>query len=252
MKRPLPDRVRFELRLHRAMGLTRWPSLRTRAESPEPGPTPEPVPMPEAVAASATASRAEALRQLEAEVRACTACRLCEERTHAVPGEGALDPPILFIGEGPGADEDRTGRPFVGRAGQLLDKMILAIQYQREQVYIANVVKCRPPGNRTPLPDEIARCRPFLERQIDLLRPAVICTLGSPATKTLLPEVGSISRARGRAYSYRNIPVVPTFHPAYLLRNPPAKRDAWNDLQHLARLAAELRSTRTSAEETSP
>jgi DNA polymerase len=188
-------------------------------------------------AATATVAEREAeLARIAQEVGACTRCKLCEQRNQAVPGEGALDPPILFIGEGPGADEDASGRPFVGRAGQLLDKMIAAIKLARSQVFIANIVKCRPPENRTPLPDEVGACAPFLERQIALLRPQLICTLGLPATRALLPEVRSISSVRGREFKLGAVPLVPTFHPAYLLRNPAAKPQAWDDLKLIARL----------------
>lgn len=160
---------------------------------------------------------------------------MCDYRTKTVPGEGALDPPILFVGEGPGADEDASGRPFVGRAGQLLDKMVAAIRFRRDEVFIANIIKCRPPANRTPEPDEVRACSSFLLRQIELLRPQLICTLGLPATRAFLPETGSISAVRGRERSWRGIPLVPTFHPAYLLRSPEAKHDAWADLKLIAR-----------------
>ncbi|MBL8841601.1 MAG: uracil-DNA glycosylase [Planctomycetes bacterium] len=179
--------------------------------------------------------RERLLTELSSEISTCQKCKLCETRTHAVPGEGALDPPILFIGEGPGADEDASGRPFVGKAGQLLDKMIAAIRFRRDEVYIANLVKCRPPGNRTPEPDEAAACLPYLERQIALLRPRLLCTLGLPSTRALLPEVRAISAVRGRLHSWRGLPLIPTFHPAYLLRNPDAKHDAWSDLKLVAR-----------------
>lgn len=181
------------------------------------------------------ADRERRLAELSGEISTCRKCKLCETRTHAVPGEGALDPPILFIGEGPGADEDATGRPFVGKAGQLLDKMIAAIRFRRDEVYIANLVKCRPPGNRTPEPDEAAACLPYLERQIALLRPRLLCTLGLPATRALLPEVRAISAVRGRLHAWRGLPLIPTFHPAYLLRTPEAKHDAWSDLKLVAR-----------------
>jgi DNA polymerase len=187
-------------------------------------------------AAASVAEREAELARIAQEVGACTRCKLCERRQHSVPGEGALDPPILFIGEGPGADEDATGRPFVGRAGQLLDKMIAAIKLKREQVYIANIVKCRPPENRQPEPDEVKACAPFLERQIATLRPRLICTLGLPATRALLPEVKAIGAVRGREFRLGPIPLVPTFHPAYLLRNPAAKPQAWEDLKSVARL----------------
>jgi uracil-DNA glycosylase len=179
---------------------------------------------------------ATALRLIREEIGDCRRCRLCEQRTKIVFGVGSAQSRLMFVGEGPGADEDATGRPFVGRAGQLLDKMIAAIRLKREQVYIANIVKCRPPENRTPEPDEVRACAPYLERQIATLRPRLICTLGLPATRALLPEVKAISAVRGREFRLGAIPLVPTFHPAYLLRNPAAKPQAWEDLKTVARL----------------
>ena len=152
---------------------------------------------------------------------------------------------LVFVGEAPGREEDRQGRPFVGSAGKLLTKMSEAMGFRREDVYICNVLKDRPPGNRTPLPEEVEACRPFLERQLWLIRPTVICTLGAVATKALLGPV-AITKVRGRLHAYevhgddpndsRAIPVMPTFHPAYLLRNPPAKRFVWQDLKAVKRL----------------
>ncbi len=257
------ERLQFELEVHQRAGLRRMKALQPPAPldvlpdrtpeptrpAPEPSRGPRPSGAPEVAGsadlfhvaqASSAMSREErqtALEQLGGEVRACQACKLAETRIKAVPGEGCLNPPILFIGEGPGADEDRSGRPFVGRAGQLLDKMIAAIGLARGEVYIANIVKCRPPGNRNPEPDEVKRCSPFLDRQIELIQPKLICTLGLPSTRTLVPTVRSISAARGRPVQYHGVPLVPTFHPAYLLRNPAAKRDAWSDLKLVAKLA---------------
>ena len=176
------------------------------------------------------------MKELAEEIASCKACRLCEHRRQVVPGEGALDPPILFVGEGPGEEEDKSGRPFVGRAGQLLDKMIQAIGLSREHVFIANVVKCRPPQNRTPEAGEIRACLPFLKRQIELIAPRMICTLGAPATRTLLPDATSISRVRGQTREYDGIPLIPTYHPAFLLRKPEFKRDAWEDLKKMQAL----------------
>jgi DNA polymerase len=139
----------------------------------------------------------------------------------------------MFVGEGPGEDEDRQGEPFVGRAGQLLTKMIEAMGYRREDVYIANVVKCRPPGNRNPEPDEIEACEPFLRAQIDAIRPRVLVALGKFAAQTLLREATPISRLRGRWFEYEGVRLMPTFHPAYLLRSPNEKGKAWEDLQHV-------------------
>jgi DNA polymerase len=137
----------------------------------------------------------------------------------------------MFVGEAPGADEDEQGRPFVGRAGQLLTKMIEAMGYTREQVYIANIIKCRPPNNRNPEPDEIESCSPFLDHQIRLINPQVIVTLGKFAGQTLLQTPIPITKLRGSWHRYKNIDVMPTYHPAYLLRNPSAKKDVWTDLQ---------------------
>jgi DNA polymerase len=151
-------------------------------------------------------------------------------------GEGDVDAKIFFIGEGPGENEDLTGRPFVGRAGQLLDKMIVAMGLTREQVYIANVVKCRPPQNRTPLPDEVATCTPYLERQLNIVRPRVIVTLGRPATAYMLndPKL-TMGRARGHWHQWRGIKLMPTFHPSYVLRSytPETRRAVWSDLQQV-------------------
>jgi DNA polymerase len=230
------DRIRFELEVHRRAGLKRLPARAPAAATAPAIARPLFVPGGATAASVTVAEREDELARLAQEITACTRCKLCERRHHAVPGEGALDPPILFIGEGPGADEDATGRPFVGRAGQLLDKMIAAIRLKREQVYIANIVKCRPPENRTPEPDEVRACAPYLERQIATLRPRLICTLGLPATRALLPEVKAISAVRGREFRLGAIPLVPTFHPAYLLRNPAAKPQAWEDLKTVARL----------------
>jgi DNA polymerase len=163
----------------------------------------------------------------------CTRCRLHEGRTNIVFGVGDPRARLMFVGEGPGADEDAQGEPFVGRAGQKLNDMIRAIGLEREKVYIANVVKCRPPDNRDPKPDEIATCSPFLVEQIEAIRPRVIVTLGSPATKTLLGTKTGITRLRGTWHSYRGIPVMPTFHPAYLLRayTQENRRLVWDDLK---------------------
>ena len=184
----------------------------------------------------------QALAELdESCVRGCRKCRLHEARTQTVFGVGHPRPRLVFVGEGPGADEDAQGEPFVGRAGQLLTRMIAAMTLTREQVYIANVVKCRPPGNRTPLEDEMATCAPLLFRQLTILRPEIIVALGRPASQTLLATTTPIGRLRGRwhdfpppAYTHFPLPpakLMPTFHPAYLLRTPSAKADAWEDLQ---------------------
>lgn len=183
------------------------------------------------------ATGADALGLLRAEIGDCRRCRLCEGRTNLVFGVGNPRAELVFVGEGPGADEDLQGEPFVGKAGQLLTKMIEAMGYRRDEVYICNVVKCRPPGNRNPEPDEIAACEPFLQRQLAAIRPRAIVALGKFAAQTLLREQTPITRLRGNWRVYEGIPVMPTFHPAYLLRSPAEKAKAWADLkQVMARL----------------
>jgi len=176
------------------------------------------------------------LARLAQEVERCRRCPLYRTRTHAVVGDGSPHARLVLVGEAPGRDEDLQGRPFVGAAGSLLTKMIEAIGMKREQVYICNVLKDRPPGNRTPLPDEIEACLPFLEGQLAIIQPTVICTLGAVATKVLLGPQASITKIRGDVRHYQGIRLVPTFHPAYLLRNPSAKRFAWADLKTVKRL----------------
>ncbi len=184
---------------------------------------------------------AAALRRVRDDLGDCHRCRLAQGRTQIVFGVGDPGARVVFVGEGPGEEEDRRGEPFVGRAGQLLDRMLQAIGLDRSRVYIANVVKCRPPGNRTPHPDEAATCLPFLWRQLEAIRPAVVCALGGHAAKTLLGTETPISRLRGRIHAVQGQAVLPTFHPAYLLRNPGAKRLAWQDLKHLKSLLDEGR-----------
>jgi uracil-DNA glycosylase len=171
------------------------------------------------------------LAAIREDIGECTRCKLHEHRTHIVFGEGDPQARLVFVGEGPGADEDATGRPFVGRAGQLLDKIIAAIGLKRDECYIANVVKCRPPGNRTPERDEVATCEQFLYRQLVLIKPQVIVALGSPAFQCLLRTKESITRSRGEWREWNGIKVMPTFHPAYLLRSPDKKREAWDDMK---------------------
>jgi uracil-DNA glycosylase len=168
---------------------------------------------------------------LEDTIRACNLCGLCAQRKQAVPGVGDRDADWLFVGEGPGADEDEQGEPFVGQAGKLLDSMLAAIGLRRgERVYIANVVKCRPPGNRTPTLEEAQACAPFLDRQIALIRPKLIVALGKSAAQRLLATEASLASLRGRVHRYGDIPLVVTYHPAYLLRTLPEKAKAWEDL----------------------
>jgi DNA polymerase len=177
--------------------------------------------------------RADALAALRAEIGECTRCRLCEQRKAIVFGEGNPDASVVFVGEGPGADEDRSGRPFVGRAGELLTRMIAAVGWRREDVYIANIVKCRPPENREPRPDEVGTCIPFLERQLGAIAPRVIVTLGKPAAQALLERPVAISKLRGIWHEWRGVPLMPTFHPAFLLRNytRETRQAVWDDLR---------------------
>jgi len=171
----------------------------------------------------------EALKRLREEIGDCRRCKLSNGRKNIVFGEGSADAKLMFIGEGPGRDEDIQGRPFVGDAGKILDSLINKRGWRREEVYIANIVKCRPPGNRAPEEDEVAACMPFVERQIEIIRPEVIICLGRVATHSLLGIKTPISRARGNFMSYKDIPVMPTFHPAYFLRNPKDKILTWED-----------------------
>ena len=167
------------------------------------------------------------------EVRGCTKCRLCETRTQTVFGEGDPDAKIFFIGEGPGENEDLTGRPFVGRAGEMLNKWIAAMGLRREQVMIANIVKCRPPNNRVPAPDEVATCTPYLQRQLEIVRPQVIVTLGLPSAKYMLQSNLSMGRLRGQWHEWRGIRLMPTYHPAYVLRSytNEVRAAVWDDLK---------------------
>jgi DNA polymerase len=164
-------------------------------------------------------------------VHACTACGLHQGRTHAVPGEGPLDAKLVVVGEGPGAQEDESGRPFVGRAGQLLTDILGAIGFARDEVFICNVVKCRPPENRTPNPAEIEACIPFLHRQLAILQPAVILAMGATAATSLLGVRGSLGSMRNRVHEFRGTPLVVTYHPAALLRNPHWKKSTWDDVR---------------------
>jgi DNA polymerase len=173
----------------------------------------------------------ETLAAIRADIGECTRCRLHQGRTNLVFGVGNEQARLVFVGEGPGADEDAQGIPFVGRAGQLLTKIIEAIGLQRGDVYIANVIKCRPPGNRNPEPDEVDTCEPFLFQQIDVIKPKVIVALGKFAAQALLRSDDPISRLRGRVFTYRGAKLIPTFHPAYLLRNPSSKREVWEDMK---------------------
>jgi uracil-DNA glycosylase family 4 len=172
----------------------------------------------------------------------CRKCKLCQGRTKLVFGEGSQEAKLVFVGEGPGRDEDLAGRPFVGEAGKLLTRIVAAMGLTRDEVYICNVVKCRPPKNRDPEEDEVEACLPFLKEQLNLVRPQVICTLGRVAGQTLLGKEFKITRGRGSWYTFMETPLMPTFHPAYLLRNPSAKRQVWEDIQKvMKRLGLEVK-----------
>lgn len=173
------------------------------------------------------------LSVLESSIAGCPKCKLCKTRTNIVFGIGNSQASLLFVGEAPGEKEDLQGEPFVGRAGQLLTKMIEAMGFSRQEVYICNVIKCRPPNNRNPEADEIAACEPFLKQQLEIIKPKVIVGLGTYACQTLLKTTDPMSRFRGQWCSYNNIDFMPTFHPAYLLRNPSAKKLVWQDLQEV-------------------
>jgi DNA polymerase len=178
--------------------------------------------------------RGQRLQSLCMRVGQCTRCgELAAARKNTVFGVGKIGPDLCFVGEAPGADEDEQGEPFVGAAGQLLNKIIVACGMKREEVYICNIIKCRPPGNRLPLPSEAANCREYLEEQIDLIKPRFICALGACAAQNLLNTTTAIGRLRGQFHQYRGIPVICTYHPAYLLRSPDKKRDVWEDMKKL-------------------
>ncbi len=207
--------------------------------------TTQPAPAPAAAAdAAARSARIAALSWAEfaADVDACTACGLCRTRHKSVPGVGDVDAEWLFVGEAPGADEDARGEPFVGQAGRLLDNMLAALSMARgRDVYIANVLKCRPPNNRAPEPREADACRPYLERQVALIKPKLIVALGKSAASLLLGTDATIASLRGRVHRFRGVPLIVTYHPAYLLRNLPDKAKAWEDMLLARRTIATLR-----------
>ncbi|MDD9827427.1 MAG: uracil-DNA glycosylase [Deltaproteobacteria bacterium] len=216
------------------------PSARAQAQTPSPardaestGAAPSGAEQPQSFVGAASGERPE-LAQVREQLGECTRCPLCEERTQIVFGEGNPDAGLMFIGEGPGEQEDLSGRPFVGRAGELLTAMIeRGLEIPRAEVYICNIVKCRPPGNRTPLANEVAACRPFLDAQIAAVQPRVIVALGKPATSLLLGRDIAITRLRGQWHEYRGIPLMPTFHPAFILRQYTAqnRKLVWDDLR---------------------
>ena len=204
----------------------------------------------EAVPVMFARSAVELLTAIRDDIGDCTRCKLhTQGRTQVVFGVGNPSADLMFVGEAPGADEDIQGIPFVGRAGQLLTKMIEAMGFKRDEVYIANVLKCRPPGNRNPEPDEIATCEPFLFRQLASIQPKVVIALGAFAARTLLQTQDPISRLRGRVFDYRGVKLIPTFHPSFLLRSPGYKREAWDDLKKaLALLGREIPGAAPAAE----
>ncbi|MBP8294736.1 MAG: uracil-DNA glycosylase [Burkholderiales bacterium] len=246
----------------REMGLA--PVWRRRAQDPGPAGAAAEVatsaagapPVPAAVASSGAAAAgttreleiaALSWGQLAPHIAACTACELCRTRKRTVPGVGTATAGWMFVGEAPGAEEDALGEPFVGQAGRLLDNMLKAIGLSREKdVYIANVIKCRPPTNRNPAPAEVAQCAPYLQRQIALLQPKIIVALGRFAAMTLLNTDATIASLRGRVHTYRGAPLVVTYHPAYLLRTLPDKARAWEDLLLAKRAFADLQSPESS------
>ncbi len=265
-----PSRLRVYLRAEQAFGLSSLPvrlpvagdqlapppaqapptpparaaaAARPSQPAAQPAPTPAAVELfvsPDAAPFDAPAltrdQKISALQELDRQrVSVCTRCRLSQTRTHTVFGEGDVDASIFFIGEGPGESEDLSGRPFVGRAGQKLDEMISAMGLRRNQVYIGNIVKCRPPGNRVPGPDEVQACTPYLVRQLGIIRPTVIVTLGLPATKFMLNVNLPIGRLRGQWHSWRGIKLMPTYHPSYVLRNYTieTRKAVWSDLQQV-------------------
>lgn len=227
----IAEHLRFAAELGVA-GVSRDAAWRQRAVSASPAVAPP---------TGTGATSADALARLETEIGPdCSRCKLHRlGRTRVVFGVGNPDADLMFVGEAPGGDEDIQGVPFVGRAGQLLTKIIEAIELTREAVYIANVIKCRPPQNRNPEQDEVDTCEPFLFQQIDIVRPKVIVALGTFAARALLRTLDPISRLRGRVFAYRGAKLVPTFHPAYLLRNPSSKREVWEDMKLVKRLLTE-------------
>jgi len=204
---------------------------------PAPAKAPEPHVLaghiPSESAALSAPNSDDSLECIVADMGDCRRCKLSTSRTHIVFGAGSPSAVLMFVGEAPGFDEDQQGIPFVGKAGQLLTRIIQAINLTRDQVYICNVIKCRPPGNRNPVPDEILACSPFLNRQIASIQPQFICALGTFAAQTLLKTTQPISKLRGQFYDYNGIRLLPTFHPSYLLRNPDKKREVWEDMKLL-------------------
>ncbi|MBE0598113.1 MAG: uracil-DNA glycosylase [Desulfuromonadales bacterium] len=188
----------------------------------------------------AATCRRETLEEIRAELEECRRCQLCTGRRTIVFGVGNPQARLVFVGEAPGREEDEKGEPFVGEAGRLLDRILFAMGLRREQVYICNVEKCRPPANRDPLPEEIAACEPYLQRQLAAIGPQVIVTLGKFAAQTLLRDEAPISRLRGHWRQYQGVALMPTYHPAFLLRNPAAKREVWEDMKQVLQRLREI------------
>ena len=214
-----------------ARGAGRRDKARWQADLPAIPPAGITVPAPDTDLFATDPLTSASFDTVVAQIRACTRCRLHAGRTHAVPGEGPTDARLVVVGEGPGANEDAQGRPFVGRAGDLLNEILAAIDCPRETVYIANVVKCRPPENRKPQGDEMDACMPYLHRQLALIRPKVVLAMGATAAEALLQTRASLAQLRNRVHEYRGIPLVVTYHPAALLRNPNWKRPTWDDVR---------------------
>ncbi len=244
MSRELADHLQYFSEIG-VTGVSRDASWRTRIagqaveNSPaEAGRYHESAHVHDTVASGFSRTVQETLDEIKVDIgAACTRCKLCTlGRSQIVFGVGNPKARLMFVGEAPGEDEDKKGEPFVGRAGQLLTKIVEAIGMTRDQVYIANVIKCRPPDNRNPEPDEVAACEPFLFRQIDVIQPKVIVPLGKFAAQCLLKTVDPITKLRGRQFDYRGTMLIPTFHPAYLLRNPSAKREVWEDMKKVRAL----------------
>ena len=221
-----------------------WRSSHPEIRIPEMHPSGKLSAAPAAKAVS-SADGAAGLEEIAQQIHACTACGLHSGRNIAVPGAGVIKPAVMFIGEGPGAEEDRTGIPFVGKAGQYLDKWLAAIDLNRaENCFIGNIIKCRPPNNRDPHPDEISACRPFLMRQLQLIRPDIIITLGRFASQVICNSEEGIGRLRGRTHYYEGVPVVPTYHPSAVLRNPELRKAVWDDLKRAKELLDEIERNR--------
>ncbi len=239
--RDLIGDIKSYLEYLKRLGITEYPLSESRNEKMDPSSvSPGVVTVQEGVLpyrqAMSPQSRVSNLEEIRSELGNCQRCKLGRTRRTLVFGEGNSKTSLMLIGEGPGYDEDVQGKPFVGRAGQLLTKILQAIAIQRDEVYITNIIKCRPPQNRNPEPGEIESCYPFLLKQIQAIQPRIICALGTFAAQTLLKTNGKITSLRGRAYTFSGIQIFPTYHPAYLLRNPEKKREVWEDMKKIAKV----------------